>query len=163
MVDSDVAVLQLVVTKLRDGLAKRSLFITKSFRLVGIMLADDFLDGDGASHGCLRPHGGCDRTKSESCRAPDRIEKRRTYLPFVKKVLERLEMFNLLLHHMLDLRAGGVVAKDGQLSAIDLLGGTLAGVIDPQKRSMSRRPATGLPKAVVLVSVMSVSLHGRQE
>jgi hypothetical protein len=42
-------------------------------------------------------------------------------------------MLDLLLHHMLDFGAGRMVAKDGQLATVDLLGGSLAGVIDTQE------------------------------
>ena len=42
-------------------------------------------------------------------------------------------MLNFLFHHMLDFGPGRVVAEDGQLATVDLLGGSLASVIDTQE------------------------------
>ena len=97
------------------------------------MFADHFLDGNCAGHGRLRSHGGCHRAKGKAGRAPDGIQKRRAHLAFVQQRFEGFEMLDLLLHHMLDFGAGRMVAKDGQLATVDLLGGSLSGVIDTQE------------------------------
>ena len=133
MVNRNVAVLQLVVTEFGDGAAQRGFLVPKPVGLIGVMLANHFLDRDGAGHGRLRTHGGCHRAKREPGSAPDRVEKGRAHLALVQQRFERLQMLDFLIHHMLDLRACRMVPEDRKLATIDLLRGTLTGMIDAKK------------------------------
>ena len=97
------------------------------------MLANDFFNRNSTGHCRLWSHCRGYHAKGKSGGTPYRIEQRWADLALIQQFFKFFEMFDFLFHHMLDFSTGTMVAQDRKLAFINLLGGALTGVINPQK------------------------------
>jgi len=100
------------------------------------VLLDHRLDRLGAGVGGLLAHQRRRRAEREAGRAPQRRHQRRPHLAFGQDLVEGGQMLGLVRLHLLQLPGDAVLAgravQHRPLAAIDVHGGQLAGVIDPQ-------------------------------